>query len=140
MLRTLLLCSLAIALAACSSGPPTEGTRDGAVDRIVVKYGPEGELDTPAMVTAELTDPAVVTRWMTALEAIPETPERGVRMIKFVPNAPRYRLEFFAGTDLRDVRRMRGSHLDVRSHPGWAFYSGEDNEFCALVTAFVPGE
>ena len=132
------LCTLiALLLTACASTSST--SQESRVDQIVVKYGPVGELDQADMVTVTVDDARTIGQWLEKLDAIPEMPERGIRYVKFLPTAPRYRLEFIKDGEIVDVHRMRGAHLDVQSHEGWAFYSGEDREFCQLVTELVPG-
>lgn len=112
----------------------------GAVDRIVIHYGPSGDLDAEDVVAVEIRDPATIAHWLATLAQVPAQPERGVRMIRFMPNTPEHRIELCAGDETRMVHRLKGGQLDVAEHPGWAFYSGEDKAFSGLVTGLVPGK
>ena len=145
--RTALLAAFCLAASACS-GPPDAPSKEPAVDRIVVHYGPSvgfgvgfdggGEL-VDGEQRVEIDAPETVASWLLALDRIPEQPVRGVRLISFAGDPPEHRIEFYAGDELLRIRRMKAGLLDVAAHDGWAFYSGEDEAFTSLVTAVVPG-
>jgi hypothetical protein len=124
-------------LPACAGAP--EPNRQHAVDSIVVAFSPSGTLDAADARTLEITDAETIDRWVAALEAVPKLPARGVRLVKFAPPISEHRVELRAGGEVLRVARLRGGLLDVDAHDGWAFYSGEDEAFTALVLAAIPG-
>jgi hypothetical protein len=133
----LALFAAAFSLCACASIPAPQNPL--GVDRIVVTFSPSGRMEAPDVQTFEVVDAATVDAWVTALEDVPELPARGVRYIKFAAPISQHRVELRAGDVVVRVARMRSGHLDVAAHEGWAFYSGEDREFTALVRSAVPG-
>lgn len=137
LIRHLALLAALLHLPACCTAYTDPGP---GVDSIVVTFSPSGPLDADDAQTIEITDAETVELWVAALEAVPELPARGVRQIKFAPPVSQHRVELRQGDEVLRVARMRSGLLDVDAHEGWAFYSGEDEEFTALVQAAVPGE
>ena len=137
LIRHLALLAVLLHLPACCTA--YTGSELG-IDSIVVTYSPSGPLDADDAQTVEITDAETVELWVAALEAVPELPARGVRQIKFAPPVSQHRVELRKGDEVQRVARMRSGLLDVDAHEGWAFYSGEDEEFTGLVRAAVPGE
>ena len=137
LIRHLALLAALLHLPACCTAYTDPGLR---IDSIVVTYSPSGPLDADDVRTVEITDAETVELWVAALEAVPELPARGVRQIKFAPPVSQHRIELRKGDEVQRVARMRSGLLDVDAHEGWAFYSGEDEEFTGLVRAAVPGE
>lgn len=132
--RTLALTLFAVLLAAsCRSTPEAADAGGPGVDRIVIRHHDGG--DAGGVIVHEVRDPAEIARWLDALAALPEMGPADVRMISFVQPAPRHEIEFLAGEEVVDARRMMGGQLDVKEHPGWAFYSGQDRAFTSLVAA-----
>ncbi|MBK8975027.1 MAG: hypothetical protein IPM29_03805 [Planctomycetes bacterium] len=135
-------CLTAVGCSSAPDQPPSEP----AVDRIVVHYGPSVGLavDVPQLGAedaqcVEIRTPETISLWLAALDAIPEMPAQGVRLVSFVGDPPEHRIELYSGDELRRVCRMKAGLLDVAAYDGWAFYSGEDRAFTSLVTALVPG-
>lgn len=143
MFRATLAVVSTFLIVACSAAPPGRAggstVDSSAVDRIVVHYAPAGDMQAPDVQRLEIRDPATIATWVAAIEAVPEQPAGGVRMIRFLANTPRHRVELYSGDSLSTSRRLMGGQLDVAAHPGWAFYSGEDRAFVALVAAVAPG-
>ena len=137
LIRDLALFAAALYLSACVSTPTPQNPH--GVDAIVVTFSPSGSLDAADARTVEITDPATIDLWVQALDAVPEMPARGIRYIKFAAPISQHRVELRRGDEVLRVARMRSGHLDVAAHDGWAFYSGEDKAFTALVNAAVPG-
>ncbi|MEO0477952.1 MAG: hypothetical protein AAF196_00585 [Planctomycetota bacterium] len=138
-----LLAALLVLLAACSTPPasdtPTDPAPEGpGIDRIVVTYSPSGRMQSDDVQSVTIDEPERIALWMSVLAAVPDQPERGIRYIRFGPSVPEHRVQFFSGEEVVEFRRLKGGHMDVAEAPGWAFYSGEDEEFAALVTEAAP--
>lgn len=138
-----LLAALLVLLTACSTTPSDPAVIDpiaegSGVDRIVVTYSPSGLIRSDDVQTITIDEPERVALWMSVLSAVPDQPEKGIRYIRFLPNAPEHRVQFFRGDEVVESRRLKAGNLDVEAAPGWAFYSGEDEEFTALVTEAAP--
>lgn len=131
-----LLLSL-LAFPACSTAPSP--APDG-IDEIVVLYSPSGNMDADDLQRVVITDAATIAKWVAALEAVPDKPARGIRYISFRDVPSQHSVELRQNGQVQRTERMRGGHLDVSSHEGWAFYSGEDRAFADLVNAAVPGK
>jgi hypothetical protein len=99
-----------------------------------VTRAPTADFNAADVRAVEVHEPAAVRRIRAALDMVPAEPLRGVRMIKFAADAAEYRIDFVDGDGkILGRHRIKGSYLDIASHPGWAFYSGEDRAFVALV-------
>jgi len=144
MTRCSVVAAAALCFSACAGGPePSAAAGVGnahGVDSIVVTFSASGRLDADDVQTVEITDAATVDLWVAALDAVPEVPARGIRYIRFQAPISQHRVELRKGEQTVRVARMRSGQLDVDAHEGWAFYSGEDKEFTALVNAVVPGK
>ncbi|MCK5941537.1 MAG: hypothetical protein KAI24_06180 [Planctomycetes bacterium] len=131
------LLAAALPFAACSSAP--EPRNELGVDAIVVTYSPSGAMDAADLRRVEITDIETIDLWVRTFAAVPDMPERGIRFIRFKEPVSQHRVEFRRGDEVVRVARMRSGQLAVGSHKSWAFYSGEDRAFTALVNALVPG-
>ena len=131
-----LLAVLLFALFGCQATAPLpqDGHLYPAAHGIRVTHAPRADFGAADTETVLLADAADLRRWRATLSAVPETPEKGVRMIQFLPETEEFRVEFL-GPDgaVLGSHRIKGTCLDVASHPGWAFYAGEDAAFVALV-------
>ena len=134
-LSKLVLLSPLAALACCEAPVAKPDPRIYPATALVrVTRAPAADFDAADVRAVEVHEPAAVRRIRAALDAVPAEPPRGVRMIKFAADAAEYRIEFVDGDGaILGRHRIKGSCLDVASHPGWAFYSGEDRAFVALV-------
>lgn len=141
MTRRVSLVLLAI-LSGCGGLPPEPADLIyPGTDHIRVTCAPKADFGAPDVRTIEVNATADVRRWRETLTAVPHQPQRGARHIKFVANAVEYRIEFVGRDGVTIARhRMKGSCLDVAAHQGWAFYSGEDRDFVALVNALFADE
>ena len=141
----LLILSLAAAVpvAACFNAPQRSPTATPAnehgITSIVVTFSPSGDLESDDVRHEHISDPATIDAWVQALYSVPEMPARGVRFIRFRAPISQHRIEMHSGDRLVRIARMRSGNLDVDAHAGWAFYSGEDRPFTALVNAVLPG-
>lgn len=133
----LALFAAAFSLCACASIPAPQNPL--GVDRIVVTFSPSGRMEAPDVQTFEVVDAARGQLGHVLERCDPRVDGRGVRYIKFAAPISQHRVELRAGDVVVRVARMRSGHLDVAAHEGWAFYSGEDREFTALVRSAVPG-
>lgn len=146
LLRNALPFAAALLLSSCSApngpnGPDDTNApvRGHGIDSIVVTFSPSGDLNADDARRTEVTDPETIAAWVQALDAVPETPKDGVVLIKFRAPISQHRVELRSGDEIVRVARMRNGLLDVAAHEGWAFYSGEDAAFVALVNAALPG-
>ena len=138
LIRGLALLAVVLCLSACASSFITNNPQ--GLDSIVVTFSPSGDLDAEDVRTVEINEASTIDLWIGALDAVPDLPARGIRYIKFANPSSQHRIEFRKGDEVMRVARMRSGQLDVAAHEGWAFYSGEDEEFTALVNATIPGK